>query len=110
MNRNDLVFAIISVFLGLVIGFAVGLFLINPHTGHDQSAKTVTVEKAVPGPETTVEKTVPGPERTVYKRKPGITTWIIVCGENTQRVVNNKPTTECNLPDTGGPLRRHKAH
>ncbi len=90
---------------GLIIGFLAAYLGLSdaddPVKPTPESPKTVTVQKTVPGPERTVERTVPGPERTV--RKPGTTTWIIVCGEKTQRVEGNKPFHECNLPDTGGP-------
>lgn len=107
MDRGELGLALISILAGMVLGLFIGWYVVGHTEPEPTAAKTVTVEKTVdrpvPGPETTVEKTVPG------KRKPGTTTWIVVCGEQTQRVVNNKPTTECNLPDTGGE-RRHKAH
>lgn len=105
--RRPLVAALVVV--AILFLFAWVSILISDHTtpGSDVKWRThyETVDRTVPGPERTVEKTVPGPERTVFKKKPGGTTWIIVCGEKTQKVQGNKPFTECNLPDTGGGLR-----
>lgn len=94
MNRAVWVIVILAV-LAFILGVALGLYIGMGNSSNPSATKTVTVEKTVPGPERTVE-------HTVYKRKPGVTTWIIVCGETTQKVVNNKPSTECKLPNTGG--------
>jgi hypothetical protein len=59
------------VILGLLWGLVLGYLLWDDSSLHPPKAKTVTVEKTVPGPERiveqTVERTVPGPERTVEK-------------------------------------------
>jgi hypothetical protein len=54
--------------IGLLLGFLLGR--IGGNRGEDASppapqARTVTVEKTVPGPEKTIEKTVRAPEKTV---------------------------------------------
>lgn len=97
MSRGGLIVLVLLCITGFLLGFLGGV--VGTGIGKDDTSqsKTVTVQKTVPGPERTVEVTVRGKP----KKQPGTTTWIIVCGEQTQRIVNTRPTTECKLPDTG---------
>ena len=54
--------------IGLLLGFLLGRIGGNREEAAPPPApraRTVTVEKTVPGPEKTIEKTVPAPEKTV---------------------------------------------
>jgi hypothetical protein len=54
--------------IGLLLGFLLGRIGGNREEAAPPPApraRTVTVEKTVPGPEKTIEKTVPGPEKTI---------------------------------------------
>jgi hypothetical protein len=54
--------------IGLLLGFLLGRIGGNREEAAPPPApraRTVTVEKIVPGPEKTIEKTVPAPEKTV---------------------------------------------
>ena len=55
-------------FIGLLLGFLLGRIGGNREEAAPPPApraRTVTVEKTVPGPEKTIEKTVPAPEKSV---------------------------------------------
>lgn len=95
MSESAQIKAFVALLAILLIGFLVGLYAGWPSDPKQPPAKTVTVEKTVPGPKRTVE-------HTVYKKKPGSTIWIVVCGNKETTVKSDKPTSECKLPDTGG--------
>ncbi len=59
--------------IGLLFGFLLGRIGGNRGEGTPPPApraRTVTVEKTVPGPEKTIEKTIPAPEKPVRERTP----------------------------------------
>jgi len=72
-GRNTGLVRFVVLVLGvLVIGLLLGFLLGRIGGNRDEAApppapraRTVTVEKTVPGPEKTIEKTVPAPEKSV---------------------------------------------